>query len=106
MIEELKIEDIEKATNLKELGNGNVGLFFHLPGHCAGCTRALKAIEKIDHSNWNILLVNADEDAYRPLINHFSVSTAPTFVYTTTNSDSVFAKAGLKQVLDCKELFG
>ena len=89
MLEELKVEDIDKYTDLMT-HEGNIGLFFHLPGHCAGCKRALGILEKKDLSNWKILLVNADIDDFKTLVHQFECYhlflALSTYINTPANS--------------------
>lgn len=104
MLEELKVEDIDIYTDLMT-HEGNIGLFFHLPGHCAGCKRALGILEKKDLSNWKILLVNADIDDFKTLVHQFDVTTAPSLVYKQADAKSTMKVSGLRNFLEIQNIF-
>lgn len=90
--------------NINLTGNGKEALLFYIPGHCAGCKRAISILETKELKDWEIYLVDSEDENNRPLIEKYNVSTAPTIV-TFNNGEVDQAIVGLRDFLQKKEIF-
>lgn len=87
-------------------GEGKLAIMFHLPGHCAGCKVALSNIENKKLENVEVVLVNADEESFKPLIEEYGATTAPTII-VYENGEIIGEMRGLKDFLqNHKRLLG
>jgi glutaredoxin len=75
---------------------GKYAIMFHLPGHCAGCKVALKVLEGKKLENTTVELIDAGDEANRPLIDLFQATTAPT-VIVFENGQAIGRMAGLRE---------
>ena len=100
-IRELNIGELLEIPN-----EGKLAIMFHLPGHCAGCKVALSNLENKKLENIEVVLVNADEEEFKPLIAEYNVTTAPTII-VYENGEVVGEMRGLKDFLqNHKRLLG
>ena len=100
-IRELNIGELLEIPN-----EGKLAIMFHLPGHCAGCKVALSNLENKKLENIEVVLVNADEEEFKPLIAEYNVTTAPTII-VYENGAVVGEMRGLKDFLqNHKRLLG
>lgn len=68
------------APELNIPTSGKCCILFHLPGHCAGCKRVIESLKKRPCEGWTIILVNAENEELRPLVDEYSVAMAPTLI--------------------------
>lgn len=100
-IRELNIGELLEIPN-----EGKLAIMFHLPGHCAGCKVALSNLENKKLENIEVVLVNADEEEFKPLIAEYNATTAPTII-VYENGEVVGEMRGLKDFLqNHKRLLG
>ena len=100
-IRELNIGELLEIPN-----EGKLAIMFHLPGHCAGCKVALSNLENKKLENIEVVLVNADEEEFKPLSAEYNATTAPTII-VYENGEVVGEMRGLKDFLqNHKRLLG
>lgn len=96
------VENANKDTiNISE---GKTALLFHIPGHCAGCKRAISTLSNMNTDNWKIFLLDAEDESNTELVKQYSVSMAPTIV-VFENGEQKEKFAGLKSFLENKNIF-
>ena len=86
----------DSSKELEIPTEGKYAVMFHLPGHCAGCKVALKTLESKKLENVTVILVDAGDEANRPLIDLYQATTAPTIV-VHENGEIVGRMAGLRE---------
>ena len=85
-----------------EKTKGNAAIVFHIPGHCAGCKRAIELIQDMSLEDWVFYLVDAEEEANRPLIDSYEATIAPTIITFNSGVQSKRVN-GLKEFIKQKE---
>lgn len=80
-------------------------LLFHIPGHCAGCKMAIQVLNKLNTENWDIVLVNAEDELLEYLVTKHNISQTPTIV-VFNNGKEVETIVGLKEFLAKQKMFG
>ena len=68
------IRDLEIGETLNIPENGKFAVVFHIPGHCAGCKRVVSILQKLNLDNWEIILVDAENEAFANLVQEHNVS--------------------------------
>lgn len=86
------------------INEGNAAYLFHIPGHCAGCKRAISILQGMNTDDWTIYLINAEDKSNAELIEKYHVTTAPTIIIFK-DGEEVEKLIGLKAFLDNKEKF-
>lgn len=84
---------------------GKFAIVFHIPGHCAGCKRAIDQLQKRTCEGWDILLVDAESDDNKSLVEEYGAKTAPT-VITYIDGKQKDTLVGLKNFLEKADIFG
>ena len=84
---------------------GKVALLFHIPGHCAGCRRAIGILETKKLEDWTIIKIDSEDENMSGLIKKYNVSMAPTLVIFE-NGEQKETIAGLKAFIEKKDMFG
>lgn len=88
--------------NIKET-KGNAVIVFHIPGHCAGCKRAIETLKTMKLDNWTIYLVDAENADNKPLIDEYSAQIAPTLIIFK-DGEQVNRTNGLKEFIQMKDV--
>lgn len=85
---------------------GNYAILFHLPGHCAGCKVAVSNLENKELKDITVELIDAEDEANRPIVEQYEAKTAPTTI-VFKDGEVVGRMNGLKEFLSKhKELIG
>lgn len=98
MIRDLKVDE-QLVFN-----KNKAAVVFHIPEHCAGCKRAISILEEYDLDNWDIVLINAEDEAFRKYIEQYEATTAPT-VIVFNEGKQVLAMRNLKEFMEKKSIF-
>lgn len=101
MIEELALLEPGEPFVIPK---GKVALVFHIPGHCAGCKRAISILKTKNLDDWSVFLINAEDESNAGLIKGYNVSTAPTII-VYENGNEINKLVGLKAFLDSQSIF-
>ncbi len=83
----------------------NGAVLFHLPEHCAGCKRAINHLKMKKLDNWDIILVDAEDDNFKYLVDKYNIAITPTILVFENNTQTQ-KFAGLKSYLDNNSVFG
>lgn len=98
MIRELQVGEELYFTKAKG------AIVFHIPGHCAGCKRAIATLEQSASENWDIILIDAESDKFKSYVEKYGAKTAPTIItFNKGTADKTFT--GLKEFLANKSIF-
>ena len=97
----VELNEIEELN----IDEGKVGIIFYIPGHCAGCKRAIGILETKKLDDWTVYKVNSESDKFSRLIKQYEVSTAPTIVIFE-NGKQKDKIVGLKSFIEKKDIFG
>lgn len=85
---------------------GNNAIVFHIPGHCAGCKRALELINEMAFdgklADWNFYLIDAENDINKVLIDKYETTIAPTII-TFKSGVQMNRTNGLKEFIQQKD---
>lgn len=103
---EMAIRELQVGEEISIPKEGKLAIMFHLPGHCAGCKVALSNLQNKELKDVTVVLVNADEETFRPLITEYNATTAPTII-VYENGEIIGEMRGLKDFLqNHKRLIG